>query len=91
MKVDANLANLANPGRDLISSCRVGMRSNVMYDALSTAVSLAVSQSVMMTILIFLSTAQRADNDPPGGVPSYSHTDSPHMTNKLSAAACALG
>lgn len=38
-----------------------------MYDALNTAVSLAVSQSVMMTILIFLSTAQRADNDPPEG------------------------
>lgn len=38
-----------------------------MYDALNTAVSLAVSQSVMMTVLIFLSTAQRADNDPPEG------------------------
>lgn len=77
MKVDANLAN---PNRDLISSCRVGMRScrvgmrsKVMYDALYTAVSLAVSQSVMMTILIFLSTAQRADNDPPGGVCLHIH------------------
>lgn len=52
-----------------------------MYDALNTAVSLAVSQSVMMTILIFLSTAQRADNDPPeggeGGVCLHIHVPIP--------------
>lgn len=63
---------------DLVSSCRVGRRShqtrsNLMYDAPNTAVSLAVSQAVMMTILIFLSTAQRADNDPPEGVCLHIH------------------
>lgn len=49
------------------------MRSNLMYDAPNTAVSLAVSQAVMMTILIFLFTAQRADNDPPEGVCLHIH------------------